>query len=195
MKKIIWLFVVSGLIYIPTVLSQNNWGATASYGIGELKGNDSKTMAYVNSWGLSYEIGFKSKYGLSFELRRGAIRTSQMLSENSVFVTDRFAEAVLAGRRYYPIGDLCIIYGGVQLNSRWMYDREVESPALDTHSRNIGSTYGAGAFAGIRTVVSPKVTLDITLLENYDFAKSFKNSEEKFRINQVSLNVGLQIRL
>lgn len=180
---------------MPIGLAQNNWGPTASYGIGEFKNNDAKTMAFISSWGLSYEVAIKQKYGISLGLRRGAIRTSQTISDNSVFVTDRFAEAILSGRKYYPIGQSCIMYGGVQLNSRWIYDRDVESAARDDSFRNIGSTFGAGAFAGIRTIVSPKVMLDIALLENYDFAKSFKNSEDEFRINQVSLNVGLQISL
>ena len=195
MRRMICLIVVSLCMYVPNATSQNSWGATVSYGVGELKSLDSKTMAHITSWGLSYEIGLRQRYGLSFGLRRGSIRTNQLMADNSVFVTDQFVELVIGGRRYYPLSNLSTLYGGVQVNGRLMYNRDVETSGSDQSFSNIGSTYGIGAFAGIRTVVSPKTSLDITLGENYDFAKSFKKSEHEFRINQVYLNVGMQISL
>jgi hypothetical protein len=196
MRKVICLFMVLGCMYFQRATCQNNnWGGTVSYGVGELKTADFKTMAHINSVGLSYEIGLKQKYGISFMLRRGTIRTDQIVLETPAFVTDRFAEVAVGGRRYFNISGLSFIYVGVQINGRWMYDRAVESPALNKDFSNIGGTFGAGAFAGIRTELGPKVVLDFGILENSDLAKSFKEREHEFRINQVSLNVGVHIRL
>lgn len=195
MRKLICLLVLPMMLCAQESDRTNGIVVVASYGIGEGKIGDVKTMTYTVSSSIGYEFYLNQKISLTPVLRHGSNRLNLSAEDDQVFIKDRFLEPALIGRHYFSVSNSSAFFLGINLYGRWSRERTFESTAFERTETNLGWNFGLGFNGGGRIYLQPKAFVELGIGENHDLVKSYGNAQDEFRLNQVSLYVGLFYRI
>lgn len=195
MRKLICLLIFPMLVQAQDSKPRNGLLSIGSYGIGEGKGTETRQMAFTFSTGLGYEIYLNDKISLTPGFRHGTNRFNYSQEGADVFVRNRFFEPNLMGRRYFLMGSGTTLFLGAQAYGRRTRQRVLDGVDIDRTDDNVGWNFGFAFGGGARFYLQPRAYIEVGLTESYDLFESYKREQDEFRLNQVSLNVGLFVAM
>lgn len=183
------------VLFAQTSNERNGIMGIGMYGIGEIETKQSKHITLIHSTGLGYEFFLNNSVAIVPSIRHGKIRFEVTQDGSDAFSENLFVEATLQGRKYYSVGEKCMLYVGVQPYARWIRKQTIYFSGSDSDQHDLGWNFGVGGSAGVRFRVRPRTSIEVGIGETLDLFESYRNSEREMVLKQFSLNAGLVIIL